>query len=439
MTPSRLSLLAAVTLSMLAPSCRPGGGGAAPATGSALESEGTSPDDVHTGAAAFFAGQPAYFRPLADTRPPEGLESMDSATCGGCHPDQLAEWRDSIHARAWDDDQYQAELKKDPGIRWICINCHLPLFDQQPQLPLGLTDGDLRQPVLADNPSFDETLRDDAIGCAACHVREGWIEGPTGSSPGSPHRTRVSAELTKPAFCTRCHGVEVYVDQLDLVCAFATGREWETWRGAQPADAPTRCQDCHMPATEHRRWAGTSAAQGPHHAFPGSLIPKRPSDTAAFEALQTIFPEGAEVSVTVVPQNPPGGMEATVRVTLTNANAGHSVPTGDPERYLTVRTTVTSPGGEVLADQVDVIRARYEWHPKPRLLSDNRLAAGEERTIEVPFTANDSTQLEVVVQVDKYRMDDHALAYHHLEGKIVTGRTSSRTVITVPVMHHLVR
>ncbi len=437
----RQVLLIALALSMTAPSCRGGTGRNAADPGrdgaenevsdavASVEAAGT----VHDQAANFFAGQPEYFRPLADTPPPEGLGAMDSATCGACHVDQLAEWRDSIHARAWDDDQYQAELAKDPAIRWICINCHLPLFDQQAQLPVGLTNGELRQPIQADNPTYDAVLRDDAIGCAACHVREGWVEGPTGLSPGAPHRTREGAGLREPAFCTRCHGVEVVVDELDLVCAFATGREWEAWRSSRPEGTPTRCQDCHMPTVEHRRWSGAAPAPGRHHAFPGSLIPKRPADREAFEALQAIFPEGVEVDLSVRPETPAANSEASVRVTLTNARAGHSVPTGDPERYLEVRTTVTGPHGTTLTEQVDVIRARYEWHPKPKLLSDNRLAAGEQRALTVPFTAPDGGAVQVSVQVDKYRIDEHALAYHHLEGVVVPGRMSSRTEVSVAI------
>jgi hypothetical protein len=417
MTSLRHALLVTLALALLAASCRSRDGGASPGDG-----------DVHTSAAAFFAGQPTYFQPLADTDPPEGLTSMDSATCGGCHIDQLAEWRDSIHARAWDDDQYQAELAKDPGVSWICINCHLPLFDQQARLPVALTDGDLRQPVLADNPTYDETLRDDAIGCAACHVREGWVEGPTGSAPGAPHRARKSPNLTDPSFCTRCHGVEVYVEELELICAFATGREWEAWRAAGDGDAATRCQDCHMPTVQHRRWSGAAPAAGPHHAFPGSLIPKRPADTAAFEALQAIFPEGVEVAISVLPAPLAGGATATARVVLHNARAGHSVPTGDPERYLEVRTMVVDADGALLAEQVEVIRSRYEWHPRPKLLSDNRLAAGEERVLEIPFVAPGDGDVRVTVQVDKYRIDQHALEYHHLGDKVVAGRLSSRTV-----------
>ena len=376
--------------------------------------------DVHARASAFFATQPEYFRPLADTSPPAGLQAMDTSVCVGCHPSQVTEWRDSIHARAWDDDQYQAELDKDPGVRWICINCHLPLYDQQQELPVGLQDGDLRRPQLEPNPTYSEALRDDAIGCAACHVREGHVEGPTGEAPGAPHATRRSSNLTTSQFCIRCHGVEVRVEELDLVCAFATGREWSEWsRGQDPA--PT-CQSCHMPQVEHQRWVGAPVAPGSLHVFPGSLIPKRPSDAEAFEARQEQFPEGLSTTATFEPLLPRQGETAELVVTLTNDRAGHSVPTGDPERYVELRVRIGDARGNLLLEHVEVVRAKYEWHPTPRLVSDNRIAAGETRTYRIPFEVGDAKGLVGEVHLHKYRIDQEALEYHHLQDKVVAGR-----------------
>jgi len=393
-------------------------------------SDATPPDeDVHARAAAFFASQPEYFRPLADTPPPAGLEAMDTGTCAGCHPAQVGQWRDSIHARAWDDDQYQAELTKDPGIHWICINCHLPLYDQQARLPVGLEEGDLRRPELADNPTYNETLRDDAIGCAACHVRDGHVEGPTGTAPAAPHATRRSETLSTSEFCLRCHGVEVRVEQLDMVCAFATGREWGEWSAGQ--EEPRTCQSCHMPQVEYKRWIGAEASPGPMHAFPGSLIPKRPSDAEAFEKLQEVFPEGLTATVNFEPRQPRRGQKAELVVTLTNDNAGHSVPTGDPERYIEVRIYVADHTGKVIAEQTEIARAKFEWHPTPALQYDNRIAAGESRTYRIPFDVGDAQGLMGEVHVHKYRIDEEALAYHHLEEKVVAGRRSSAMSVKV--------
>jgi len=422
-----IALLLMTPLLVGTPGCRkPGGADAAASTP-------TPTGDVHADAAAFFATQPEYFRPLAHTGVPEGLQAMDAATCGGCHQDQLAEWRDSIHARAWDDDQYQAELKKDPAIHWICINCHLPLYDQQAQLPVGIEDGDLRRARLVDNPGYDETLRDDAIGCAACHVREGWVEGPTGESPGSPHPTRKSPDLTTSGFCTRCHGVEVTVEQLDLVCAFATGREWEAWNAAQPEGQGKTCQGCHMPVIEHRRWVGSAPAPGQAHSFPGSLIPKRESDREAFARWQEVFPEGVTATVAFDPPSPAPGSQAHAVITVTNANAGHAVPTGDPERYLEVAMAVRDDAGAALAERTEVIRVKFRWHPPPPVQEyDNRLTPGEARAFRVPFQVPASGAATATVAVDKYRIDEEALAYHDLEGVVVPGRPSVRAEVSLP-------
>ncbi len=422
-TTTTLALLSLLLLTV--PSCREGRaqGAAAAEAGTAAGATG----DVHADAAAFFATQPEDFRPLAHPAVPAGLEAMDAGTCGGCHQDQLAEWRDSIHARAWDDDQYQAELHKDPAIRWICINCHLPLYDQQARLPVGLAGDDLRKPTLVDNPGYDEKLRDDAIGCAACHVRDGHVEGPTGVADGAPHATRKSPDLTTAAFCTRCHGVEVTVEQLDLVCAFATGREHDSWVAAQPPGEAKTCQGCHMPVIEHRRWVGAAPAPGEAHSFPGSLIPKRPSDTEAFARWQEVFPEGVEARVAFEPADPAPGSQATAVFTVHNVHAGHSVPTGDPERYLDVKMAVRDGAGQALAEQAEVIRVKFRWHPPPpEKLYDNRLTHGEARTFRVPFQVPASGAASATVEVDKYRIDQEALEYHDLVGVVVPGRPSVR-------------
>jgi hypothetical protein len=70
-------------------------------------------------------------------------------------------------------------------------------------------------------------------------------------------------------------------------------------------------------------------------------------------------------------------------VTLTNARAGHSLPTADPERYLRVEARVES-GGEVISRDVLRIGQVWDWGDAAtgraaRRLSDNRLRGGESR------------------------------------------------------------
>src|SRR5687768_3228363 len=47
-----------------------------------------------------------------------------NAGCVGCHPDQAAEWRGSLHARAASDGAYRRALAREPSA--FCRGCHAP-------------------------------------------------------------------------------------------------------------------------------------------------------------------------------------------------------------------------------------------------------------------------------------------------------------------------
>ncbi|MFW6057460.1 MAG: hypothetical protein ACOC9W_01255, partial [Persicimonas sp.] len=106
---------------------------------------------------------------------------------------------------------------------------------------------------------------------------------------------------------------------------------------------------------------------------------------------------------------------------LTNENAGHNFPTGDPERHADIDVVARSDGGEVLARAKDRIASRYEWWPDIKKLTDNRIAAGDHHDIilEVPHSEENFT-VEIVGH--KYRMYKDAFEHHELEGEYVRGR-----------------
>ena len=60
---------------------------------------------------------------------PEGLVSLSAENCGSCHQEIYKEWKQSTHAVAFQDLQFQAEWKKDNT--YVCLNCHTPLQEQQ--------------------------------------------------------------------------------------------------------------------------------------------------------------------------------------------------------------------------------------------------------------------------------------------------------------------
>ena len=63
----------------------------------------------------------------------------------------------------------------------------------------------------------------------------------------------------------------------------------------------------------------------------------------------------------------------------------------------------------------------YEWHPKPKKISDNRLAPQEVRKLsfELPG-AEEADRIRVVAS--RWRISEDNLKYHDLEGRYVPGQ-----------------
>lgn len=66
---------------------------------------------------------------------------------------------------------------------------------------------------------------------------------------------------------------------------------------------------------------------------------------------------------------------------IANTEAGHMLPTGDPERFITFDLRLLSATGAPLGETQEWIGSRYEWWPETRLLLDNRLRPHEQRTV----------------------------------------------------------
>lgn len=389
--------------------------------------------DPALAAQAFYDARPEYERPLAFTAVPEGLASMEAEACGACHKAIYDEWAVSTHRRAWlGDVQFQEELKKSRGahdpkagdVGWLCVNCHTPLAAQQDQWVVGLKDGQINRPIYVQNPQFDEAFQEDAITCAGCHVRGGVVYGPYGDTQ-APHPVKKGDYLLDERVCVRCHQAEARYPTQNLGCFFTTGAEW----AASPAAAEGKtCQSCHMPEIE--RHVADSFVDRPkrktrRHWFGGSLIPKQPQWEAEIAPLREVF--GSAVSVALVRIERVDGVARAV-VAVTNDRAGHSFPTGDPERHAEIVVRVKDAGGEVVGEARDHIGTRYQWWPEIKRLTDTRVGAGQTREIavQVPEAASVGA-LTVEIEGHKWRMYEEAFAHHELEGKAVRGRLFHRS------------
>jgi len=359
--------------------------------------------DAQEQAQAFFATRPRHETPLDVGTAPPGL-SLSAESCGTCHVEIYEQWKVSTHAAAWTDPQYQAEIRKS-GNRWLCLNCHTPLMVQQKQWPVGLEEDDVERPVLVDNPVFDAALREEGITCVACHLQDGVIHGP-GRSSGAPHPTQADERFTDSRICLRCHQAVAVYPNKSFVCTFDTGEEW---RASPYAEEGTGCIDCHMPKRSAETAPGVEREIRAHW-WKGAGIPKEAGVHPPAEANQP----GLDLQASWSPDE--------LLLTATNANAGHKLPSGDPERWVQLDVVFVDAGGDEVGRWSERIGQSWEWWPEVKKLGDNRLEPKESRSHAVPVPA---TAVGARVEASSHRMTEEAIEFHDLEGypvSIVTHR-----------------
>jgi hypothetical protein len=220
-----------------------------------------------------------------------GVGPMSAKACVGCHADAHAEWARSRHGLAWTNAILQREYKDKP-MDW-CVHCHAPLPQQLAEVHAG-----------------GGALANEGVTCAVCHVRSGRMLART-HREGSPHDTDARPDYGGPAFCGGCHQFNFPVVESD-----AAGRAMIVHRySSEP-----------MQDTEHQHARGARAAQecGVCHArasAAGHLFPGGHDAAFVARALKVSSCRDGD----------------TLDVALTNAGAGHNVPTGDLHRHLALR------------------------------------------------------------------------------------------------------
>jgi len=331
---------------------------------------------------------------------PQGITSLSARQCGVCHQKHYEEWKLSTHALAWVDLQFQAELKKESS-PFICINCHIPLQNQQEYIVTGLVDGDIYQPVRIKNPRYDEELKQEGITCASCHVRNNVIIGPTGKG-NSPHVVVKDTIHLSEQLCISCHNAVAVVTPT-LACTFETGDEWK----AGPYYGEKTCLTCHMEAVQREIVAGYGKRLSHLHYFAGSGIPK--FDSVESKGLNGFVYYPSPVKRTYRKSN-----EINYSFKVVNEEAGHKVPTGDPERFFIFSFELKNSADSILASKEERIGEIWEWYPEAKKISDNNLPPGEERTFEFSYTPSKTDALSMSVTVTKHRMNAETAEYNKL-------------------------
>ncbi|MGD8312809.1 MAG: hypothetical protein PVJ66_09450 [Gammaproteobacteria bacterium] len=354
--------------------------------------------------------------PVDTTQTPAVLGNLSAAGCATCHRDFYDEWRTTIHSQAWTDPYFQVDWQFD-GAQSVCRLCHTPLDRQQPYTVLGYRDKEKWDPVLAENPAFDSGLQHEGVTCAACHYRDGAIVGVLGTT-GAPHPVKQLDEANE--ICVRCHVVEgerwdtfwrfppcgtvaeiestlrMSLDEQDreylarLMKSGETGSDVGNGKifGPPAPDVLMQgksgevgaknsrklgCVQCHMPLVKRPLVEDGVVRATRQHLWRGGHDPGmvRKALTIDFAKMRKTDRDARRF-----------------RLTLANTGAAHYVPTGTPDRHLTVHLRLLDAQGNVIAEQQDTLQRTVMWRPFIVDLRDSRLVRWQPRRFDLKVPVN---------------------------------------------------
>ncbi|MCB1174858.1 MAG: hypothetical protein KDK39_14905 [Leptospiraceae bacterium] len=361
--------------------------------GACYEKNGSQTDSTSL-QARFDANKQAFAFIIPNQKPVSGA-GLRASDCGVCHTRIYNDWRQSTHAHAMRDIQFQSELTKSDTPVWLCLNCHVPVQNQREHMVTGLYGNDVLRPQLLANPQYDQQMQSEGVTCATCHIRtdrngNSFIYGPNGSRT-APHPVRQNRAFLHN-MCERCHNPGGEAISPNLSCWFHTLDELKAsphFSGQNQSD----CVRCHMPETPAvlaDNFKHLPRRQLNQHIWVGGGIPKR------FEGYSTLLQRGwsAGAEINVIDQ---GALqpEKRFRVTYKNTAAGHDWPTADPERHILTIARTLDPQNQEIQRQEYRIGQTWKWSPA-RKIGDNRVKSGELRSWSVPFTRADLSTAAVL-------------------------------------------
>lgn len=340
----------------------------------------------------------AFERPIDTTTLPATLRSLRAEECAVCHRELYDEWSTSIHSQAWTDPYFQVDWRFDDQ-QQICKNCHIPLDRQQEYKVVGFRDNEKWDPILEPNPDFDARLQHEGVTCAVCHVRDGKILGPFADG-NAPHPVAAMGDPNQ--VCVRCHVV--------------SGERWDTFfrfppcgtvaeiRATHAAEKSTsgevvvaeaaalNCVECHMPLVQRPLVPGGAMRAVRRHVWRGGHDPDMVKRGLTIELIE---------QTTLVNKR-------RFVLTITNTDAAHFLPTGTPDRHLSIELRVLNKSGNVLQEDREVLKRTVMWRPFIVDLWDTRLQPHQPRDYALHLDTAKTPTASAVEAVVRYHLLDEA-------------------------------
>ena len=321
-------------------------------------------------------------------KPPAGFSTVEQSLspddCGVCHPQQLQDWKTTLHSKAMGPGIYGQlvdMVDTDPATARICWSCHTPLAEQQEKLWSPTPGGG----IWVANDQFDNTLQHNGLVCAACHVRQHQVYGPVRSSDpdvtgkidqGLPHDGfTAETAFSKSGFCRGCHQFEPDNYALNGKLIENTYNEWKQSR--YPAQG-IQCQSCHMPARRHL-WRGIHDPEMVRQGVAISLdLPSKP------------LHKGDTLTATIV---------------IANTGVGHYFPTYLTPKVFVRAKLIDAAGNLVEGTEQEAIIGREASLDLSQELYDTRIPPGDSVAIgyqQAVLQKNLRLKVEVIVEPDHF-------------------------------------
>ena len=297
----------------------------------------------------------------------------DPESCRECHPTQVAEWEQSMHAYAALSPVFDAMAGKawrdtSGQVGTFCTGCHSPL---------GTLQGEPGWTEAADRSDLSRR----GVSCDACHTAVGHtglvgnneiIRDPHGAKQGPfddpvsamRHDSEQSDFLTSSEMCGSCH--DVFMEPgLDIEEAYSEYQESPAY------EEGVRCQDCHMgsdpgvagdreygPAAyvdgldtpdreiSSHRFIGPDLALIDEFPYPDDLEASAAAQLEYKEQVQRLLENSVELNGVRASKGEEDGI-LHLEVDVASKTTGHRVPTGfTSERQLWVQVILTVPREE---------------------------------------------------------------------------------------------
>lgn len=232
----------------------------------------------------------------------------------------------------------------------------------------GFRDRERFDPILRENPDYDPELQLEGVTCAACHVRDGTIIGPYGNTD-APHPTRYDSAMTSGiSVCRQCHVV--------------SAKRWDTFYRIPPCgtvaeirhedqDKAIDCIGCHMPQVERPAVKGRTTRTVRQHLWRGGHDREMVRQALKVELATSVRENDAGIAT----------------LTLTNTGADHFLPTGTPDRHLSVTFRLSDRSGSVIKEKSCKLKRFIMWRPFIIDLRDTRLAKNNPRKYSFAWKA----------------------------------------------------